>query len=182
LDTLAVNRHYFATASVPTVTDLQDIADAYHSWWIASLQAVVTAVWSLVDVTCRSMNEAEGLEIHHTDGLPSPGLASATDSEAFSIAYTITWQTGLVGRSARGRTYGIGLPRSMHNETRLHDTDQANLNVRWNNLLSIMETAGHAMQVVSFQDSSGPRTEGRALPVIDGQVRFPLASQRRRLS
>jgi hypothetical protein len=99
------------------------------------------------------------------------------------VTYTVTWSTGLIGRSARGRTYGVGLYGSQYeNENRLKAVTQASMQTRWSNLLAIMETAGHALQVVSFQEGGVPRAEGRALPVLAANVRFPLATQRRRVS
>lgn len=178
----AQNVFYHATASVPTETDLTDIGDAWGSLWTEFMVTSVAPQWNLLSITLRAMNEAEGLEIIFADGFP---IAGTNPQPAYpnNVSYTVTWQTGLVGRSARGRTYGIGLPvGSTVNDNRLADATQSGLNNNWNNIREGFETAAHAIQVVSFMEGGVPRTEGRKLPALVAQVRFPIATRRSRLS
>jgi hypothetical protein len=179
---VAENVMYFATSSAPTETDLTDLGDLFHTWVLDSLAPVLSTNWSVVGVILRAMNEEEGLEINFTDGFPIAGGASGP-AAPLQAAYTITWSTGLVGRSARGRTYGLGIVNgSIVNGNRLSDAAQAAYQLRWEALRADFATAGHALQVVSFVDAGVPRTEGRKLPALATNVRFPLATQRRRLA
>jgi hypothetical protein len=180
--TVAQNVLWCATTSVPTETDLDEIGTDLVTWVNAGYLSVVTDNWTLTDIVLRAMNEEEGLEVDFLDGLPAnatSGLAQTPNQ----VSYTTTLSTGIVGRSARGRIYGLGLPATyVESNKRLTDAGQALLQSSIANMLDILATDGHALQVVSFTDGGVPRAEGRALPVLAMNVRFPLATQRRRLS
>jgi hypothetical protein len=178
----AINRFYCATAGVPTATDLEEIGDALYDVWVAQVMENVTENWSLTGIHVRAMNEEEGLQFIDENSYPIVGERSAAVNPANQVSYTVTWGTGLVGRSARGRSYGVGLPNDFHDGVRLSDTGQGLLQANWNLVRTAMETAGHALQVVSFIDGGVPRAEGRALAALTSTVRFPLATQRRRLA
>ena len=70
----------------------------------------------------------------------------------------------------------------MQDRKRLTDAHRAALQVTYSNILENWATEGHALQVVSFSEAGVPRTEGRKLVITGCNVRFPLATQRRRLS
>jgi len=178
---VAQNVFYCATAGTPTETDLTEIGDAFGTWLEESWRSAHSQAWKAIGIVLRSMSEEEGIEINFTTGFPYVG--TLTDAPVpDQVAYTITWGTGLVGRSARGRTYGIGLvPNQTVNHAQLSDATQAALTERWGNLLTVLSDAGHALQIVSFVEAGVPRTEGRKLPALSANARFPLATQRRRL-
>lgn len=179
---VAENIHYFATSSVPTETDLTDIGDLLHTWLLDSLMPVVSDGWSALGVQLRAMNEEEGIALNYTDGFPIAGEATGAVAPN-NVSYTVTWSTGLIGRSARGRSYGLGIVNaSIVSGNRLSDAARAAYQLRWEALRADMATAGHALQVVSFFEGGVARTEGRALPALATNVRFPIATQRRRLS
>lgn len=178
----AQNRFYFATLGVPTTTDLEEIDEALYNVIAAQLMARVSGYWQLNGMTHRAMNEAEGIQLVSAQTFPLVGTFAATEMEAAQVTYTVTLSSGLVGRSARGRIYGIGLWNQAADGNRLQTAAQADLQVAWSAVVNAMETAGHAMQIVSFAEGGVPRAAGRPLPVLSAAVRFPLATQRRRLS
>jgi len=179
---VAQNVLYCASTDPIGLTDLEDIGLVFHEWLEASLMPVVTTNWSAIGVFLRDMSVAEGDEILYDLDFPVPGTDAGTQVP-LQVAYTVTWNTGLVGRSARGRTYGVGLTAGeIEDNTRLKDIAQAAFQTNWDALRALMETNGHALQVVSFQEGGVPRAAGRPLPVLSTNVRFPLATQRRRLS
>lgn len=180
--TVAQNILWCATASVPTETDLNEIGTDIVTWLNAGYLSVVTDNWTAEQIVCRAMNEEEGIELVFTDGLPANATSGAGQTPN-QVSYTTTLSTGIVGRSARGRIYGIGLPSTyVVGGKRLTDAGQAVLQSSISNLMGILSADGHALQVVSFIDGGVPRSEGRALPVLAMNVRFPLATQRRRLT
>jgi len=179
---LAINRLYCATASVPTMTDLEEIGDALYDVYVAQIIPDMSSWAQLDGIRVRAMNEEEGLFFEDTNSYPQPGGNVSSSPTGAQVTYTVTLNTGLVGRSARGRVYGVGLPPGGFTTNRLTDAEQAALQDGWNAVASAMETAGHALQVVSFQEGGVLRTEGRPLPVVSVNVRFPVATQRRRLS
>lgn len=180
--TVAQNILYCATAGVPTEDDMNEVGDAIVTSLNASLFSTITSNWTLTEIAIRAMNEAEGIEISYLDGLPANATDGATQTPN-QVSYTVTLNTGLVGRSARGRLYGVGVPLpAVEANKRLSSAGQAAIQSGWENMRAGLESAGHALQVVSFQEGGVFRTEGRALSVLSVNVRFPLATQRRRLS
>lgn len=179
---IAENVLYFATSSVPTETDLSEVGDMLGDWIRDSWAANVSNIWSAVGINLRAMNEAEGLEMAYNTGFPHVGGDTATPAPN-NVAYTVTLSTGLVGRSARGRVYGFGLRNAnVLTGNRLSDAAQTTFQASWTALRLSAQDAAHAWQVVSFQEGGVLRTAGRPLPVLSVNVRFPLATQRRRLS
>jgi hypothetical protein len=179
---VAENVFYHATTGVPTMSDLNDIGDLWGSLFAEALVTNTSPEWNLLSVTLRAMNEAEGIEINYSDGFPFAGT-NPSSAAPNNCSYTVTWGTGLVGRSARGRTYVIGMPiNSIAQGNRLVDASQAAFQNSWDIVREGFATGGHAIQVVSFIEGGVPRAEGRALPALACAVRFPLATRRSRLT
>ena len=177
----AQNRLYLAAATVPTSTDLDEIDDALYDVVVAQYCEVMSHFWAFQGMTHRAMNEEEGLQLISAQAYPIEGRISDSEQEAAQVCYTVTLNTGVIGRSARGRVYGVGMPNNYADGARLETGGQSNLQSAWELVLSAMETAGHAIQVVSFQEGGVFRSEGRPLSVLSVSVRFPIATQRRRL-
>lgn len=179
---IAINRHYAATISVPTETDLEDIADIYVTNFLENMVGAMESNWSLTGVVTRAMNEEFGIEFVRTADLPIDG-SIGTGRLPNQVSYTITWLTGLVGRINRGRTYGVGLPGSFVavGQKRLTDAGQSGLGGAWDALRAAMEIGGHGLQVVSLSEGGIPRTAGVSTPILSSRCNFPLATQRRRL-
>lgn len=179
---LAQNNFWCALTDPPTTEGLTEIGDALHDALQANWTEIAHNAWSIIGIRVRAMNEEEGLVVVDANTYPIPGLADDDVDTPGQASYTITLNTGLVGKSARGRIYGVGLPSGFQDGFRLIPTGQALMQAKWNLIHSAMETAGHALQVVSFVEDGIPRAAGRPLPVLSVSVRFPLATQRRRLS
>lgn len=177
---LAQNVFYHASATPITLAHMDEIGAAWQDWLVESWQGSASSTWAATQIAMRDMSVEEGISEVYTTDFPVAG-SIAEQALPNSVTYTVTWSTGLVGRSARGRTYALGVYGSQtEDNTRLKATVQASLETRWANLLAIMDAAAHAIQVVSFSEAGVPRTEGRPLPILAANVRFPLASQRRR--
>jgi hypothetical protein len=179
---VAENRIFCAVATVPTESDLEEIGDALYDVIVAQLIPNTSVSWKLTGIRVRAMNEAEGLVFDDTNSYPVDGGAADAVAPPSQVAYTVTLNTGLVGRSARGRIYGVGMPPVYQQGVRLTDAGQGALQSVWELIFDAMVTAGHSINVVSFIEGGVPRAEGRALPATSVSVRFPLATQRRRLS
>jgi len=179
---VAQNRLFCATSDPPVFSDLEEIGDALYDVVVAQLIPIMSSWAQLDGIRVRAMNEEEGLLFEDTNAYPVPGTLVSSAPTGAQVTATTTLNTGLVGRSARGRVYLVGIPPGGFTDNRLTDVYQGQLQTAWNAIVSAMETAGHALQVVSFFDGGVARTEGRPLPVLSATARFPLATQRRRLS
>jgi len=179
---IAINRLYCGNTDPQTVESLEEITDALYDVWAAQIMPLTSDSWQLNGIRARSMAEEEGLQFVDENTYPVAGGVSDSPAQGSQVSYTVTLQTGLVGRSARGRVYGVGLPTAAQNGVRLTDAARSARQSAWTLVRTAMETAGHAINVVSFFEDGVARTEGRPLPIVSTNVRFPLATQRRRLS
>lgn len=179
----AQNVFWHATTGAPTLDAMEEIGSTWGELMTeAGIGPNTTSNWALSSVALRAMNEEEGMSLNYNGGMPISGT-NASPQMPDQVCYTITWSTGLVGRSARGRTYAIGIPgNAIENRNRLTTSAQASFNNTWGVVLESFATAGYALQVVSFQEAGIPRTEGRKLAILSQQVRFPLATRRSRLA
>jgi hypothetical protein len=180
---VAQNVFWHATVSAPTLADMEAIGATWGELMTeAGLVPTITNNWALSSVAMRAMNEEEGAQLTYASGMPISGTSTET-AVPDQVAYTVTWSTGLSGRSARGRTYMLGLPISaVENRNKLSVSARNNFNNAWGIVLDAFETEGHALQVVSFQEGGVPRSAGRKLPILSQNVRFPIATRRSRLS
>jgi hypothetical protein len=179
---VAENR-FFLFGGTPVVeTDLEEVCTTFIDVWDEALSGNCVAAWALEALIARDMSEEEGIQLVFTTGLPSVGT-NAGGAQPNQVTSTVTWETGLVGRSARGRTYTVGIPDTFIalGNRQLTPTAQGLLSTRWETFRTAFDTAGHALAVVSFSEGGVPRTEGRPLVVTSSRVPFPLATQRRRL-
>jgi len=180
--TVAQNRLYCFGGDPIVTDDLEEAGDAMLDAIVANIVPLTHGSWFLDAINVRALNEAEGLIYAVPGDFPYQGGDEGVLDPANQVSYTVTLNTGLIGRSARGRIYGVGMPPNFHNGVRLTDVAQGVLQPAWDLVREAMETAGHALQVVSFEEGGVPRSEGRPLSVLSTNVRFPLATQRRRLS
>lgn len=179
---VAINRLYCGIDTPATLEALEEVTEALYNVWVAQIIPNTSNNWFLAGIRARDMAVEEGLEYVDENTYPMGGTVSDGVGQGAQVSYTVTLNTGLVGRSARGRVYGVGLPTSYQDGHRVTDAAHAILQPAWNLVLSAMETAGHAINVVSFFEDGVPRAAGRPLPVVSVNVRFPLATQRRRLT
>jgi len=179
---LAVNRHYSQYTGDVDSTILELQATTYADYWSEVFAPLVELNWSLAGVVVRDMATEFGLEFNLTDGLPIDGT-SADGKLPNQVSYTVTWLTGFVGRSFRGRTYAVGLPSGSvaTGQKQLTSGAQGVYQDAWAGLLAAYNTAGHPLQVASLFEGGLPRTEGVTTPIVSARVNFPLATQRRRL-
>jgi len=178
----AVNRLYCGISTPATGASLTEVTEALYDVWVAQIMPTVIPQWSLISIIARDAQTAEGLEHEDTNSYPVAGTQDSVFGTPNQVSYTVTLNTGLVGRSARGRVYGVGLGSAYVDYTSLSTTGQTALQSAWELVRDAMITAGHAINVVSFQEGGVPRAAGRPLPCLSLQVRFPLATQRRRLA
>jgi len=179
---IAENRFFLFGGDPVDETDLEEVCSTYVDVWDEALSGNCVVAWSLEALIARDMTEEEGIQLVFTEGLPSAGT-NGGGAQPNQVTSTVTWETGLVGRSARGRTYTIGIPDTFIalGNRQLTSTAQGLLASRWETFREAFATSGHALAVVSFAEGGVARTEGRPLPATASRVPFPLATQRRRL-
>jgi len=179
---IAVNRHYMQISAAPDSAELGDVASAYLDWFVEQFAVGMENNWSLTGLSVRDMNVEDGFEFIQSSILPVNGTVGSGRLPN-QVSATVTWITGIVGRSFRGRTYVVGLPGSSvaTGQKRLTDVAQSDFQDRFNGLLTVLGEAAHPLVVVSLESGLVPREAGVSTLVASARMNFPLATQRRRL-
>lgn len=181
LGTVAQNRYFVSDGTSPSPTNIELATETFNTWWAENLRAATNASWTLNNITGRGMDTEFGLEIINTTDLPEAGSGTGA-AAAFQVSATITWLTGLVGRSFRGRTYFVGMAAAQALGNHLDSSFQAGIQTAFDALLELLDTAGFELGVVSFVSAGVPRTDGLFTPVTSARVNSQVHTQRRRLS
>jgi len=182
------NTLWFENAADPDSAALTTLAIAVRDWWDAELKPIVSSNVQLREVVATSMT---------TDSSP---IGSSTPAEADfggstanivpgNVTMSISFRTGLRGRSFRGRNYAVGLTEDQVTGNQFVTGLTALWQAAYFALIDAAATAGWQWVVVSrFSgvDDSGdpiPRAAGVTTPVIDVVVVDDnVDSQRRRLT
>lgn len=166
----------------PTEADLIEIAEVFAAWWNTDYRPLVQQFTSLqaIEVTDMSADDEEG--IVYTTGLPLAG-GNAGGALPNNVTICSKFNTGLTGRSRRGRSYFAGLPQGalQPDQQRITSTFQTQLQAAWADLRSSLITAGFEWVVASLYTDGAPRVTGVTTPITSATVNTALDSQRRRL-
>lgn len=161
---------------------LTDVAEAFIGWWEDSLKSLVAVGVSLVNVRVTKLDTNVSLGIEYATGLP---IASTMAQEQLpnNVTVAVKWLTGFRGRSFRGRSYMIGLPRGKVINNQLETAYHASLLTAWGNLVAAVATIGinYELVVVSRRHDNADRSFGISTPVVDAVIDTTVDSQRRRL-
>lgn len=182
------NTLWFQYDHSPDATELTDLASALKTWWVGAFgtNLVPSLVMNMIKITDQSI--ATGLGIEYTTGLPVAGTASG-DGMPGGTAACISFNTGLRGRSARGRNYVMGMPKSVTTLSTLDSGWMAAITGAYNALPAALPTPGPQWVVASRFSGVDPLT-GDPIPRVTGITNVILSaafadnsvdSQRRRL-
>lgn len=176
-----INKHHFINTAGWDEGSLNNLGTAVRTWWNDEMKALVTNDVSLVEIEAVDLTDGSGLGITVQTGLPIAGTNSQ-DGYPNNVTVAIKKGTGLVGRSFRGRTYHIGLPKESIVANTLTPTMVTSLRDAYDALKEPLGVAIPVDMCVLSEVSNGvPRTAG-ICTVVTGIGVDPVAdSQRRRL-
>lgn len=167
-----------------SVTKMDTLAAILVSWWETYMAPTQPASVALRQITLRDMSVETGVEVVFTTGLPlvgeSPGVPLPN-----SVTVAIKLNTGLGGRSYRGRQYIVGLTELNLNADRNTITDGTvtYFTEAYDQLIAEVEadyTPG--LVVASFSHDNALRTTAELTKVINAKFTDNvLDTQRRRL-
>jgi hypothetical protein len=173
----------FRTGSTVTLTDLNDLGAGIASWWDTDMQPLMTAGYTLNRIKLRDMSAENSFVVDWVGILPLTGTM-AGNSMPSSVAWSLKKQTGLAGRSFRGRIYHMGMGEAEVVGNYVDATYATSVLNAWNDLMEQLDETGNGFQlvVVSTFANGAPRTAGVATNVT-GIVHVDLRvdTQRRRL-
>lgn len=181
-ESVSVNVFGAELAGGYTLTDLENLADA--------VDAVVVADWLpaqvedavYVSTTVRGLAAENDLEAVNTDGAGGGGLIEI--GSPGNVTFAVKKVSGKTGRSARGRTYWIGMQRSglTANLNRMDASAAAAIVGAVDALRAGIVTEGWAPVIISRFSGGVKRAQGVTFTWIDSvSVDLNVDSQRRRL-
>lgn len=182
----AENVFYVSSPEAAWTSDsLMTLANVFKTWDSAHLSTVRAAGAALTQVKCRDMTVESGPE---ASLIVAPSQNGTVNGGAMpdNVTLAVKWLTGVAGRSHRGRTYHVGMPKAWQDT----NTDsipgvQANLIVdAYNALITAVDaTAGQILVQVSRQENKVPLSPANTHPINMAAVAdLHFDSQRRRLA
>lgn len=181
------NTMYFENTEPWTIAEIGIFLDGLNSIITEELMPLLSSSIQLFELVARLLDTASS--IGFTFSLPTPVSGGRADEMLPSnVTYTISFRTGLTGRSFRGRNYIPGLSvDSVDNNTIDADT-RTGLLAYYSAVKAYASEYGAPMVVVSRYsgiDADGdpiPRVTGVTTPIVSfGTADTTVDSQRRRL-
>lgn len=178
-----VNSLWFGKTGGFSGTDLSELAEAVFDWAEARLIPIMSQDVELLSVEARDMSSASAPVVEFFPPASVPGAVGAASMPG-GTAWTISFKTGLAGRSFRGRNYLFGFAEGDVTGNQISAAWAASALAAYVNLNADVNTAVAATHVVASRYSNGsPRVTGITTAVETyGFVDLFLDSQRRRLT
>lgn len=164
-----------------TATNLATAAAALASEWVTNMMTNFTNGYVFREVHAVDLTDATGPIATETTGAGTSG-GNSSDNEPGNVAFVVSLRTALRGRSFRGRTYMAGIRSSETTDNFLSPTRIASLVAGMESVMSVMDSAGWTLVIVSRFHNGIPRVTGVTEPVTTVlAVSNKVATQRRRL-
>lgn len=172
--------HVQSANSSWTSGELRDQAIAFRVWWDANIKAKVSVSTVLTHILGTSLHTQISPVYDLFDLMPIAGTGTGTPLPG-NVTIAVKWSTGNRGRSARGRTYHIGLCEEQVTGNLLDETFYTALLTAYQTLLSSINQGVMSMRVVSLWSNKVARTSGLATPITAASIESTVDTQRRRL-
>jgi len=177
---LVVNVFYLKKSTPIATIDITNAVASIKSWFTTYLKPHLGNSLSLVRVVARDMTVENGAVV---ESAVVPAIVGSLAEEPLSnnVALVVSFKTGLVGRSLRGRVYMPGLTENQLTGNDVTTGAATGLVTGWSNLNSFVGAQGFALQVASFRNNGAPRVSALLTPVTNYNVTTRVDTQRRRL-
>lgn len=178
----AENTMWYSTSSPITTTALEELAAEWYDRWDTNVAALQSASVQLAQIRVTSMESQFAPQVEYTTSLPAAGQYVAAAILPSNVTLTCTFQTGLRGRSRRGRNFWIGTPEDKvvgDQCTLAYAEAIEDAYAFFNDIVATGATYQHC--VASRQENNVVRTTGLLTPVSTYRVDTTIDSMRRRL-
>jgi len=176
------NVHHVKYAGDGDAAELAAIADIYNTWEIDTLMPLLSSALTYRGIEVRDLAVPAGAIGVAVPEAPIDGSITE-DSLPGGTAFVISLRSGLAGRSARGRTYVAGIPISKKTGNQVVGSFASDLVSAFNDLIALLEAAGHFLVVVSRFAELVERVVPATFTITTATaVDTNLDSQRRRLN
>jgi hypothetical protein len=149
--------HYENSLGSWTAALLADLALQLVTWWDTSMQPLMTGSVHLERVRLRDITVQNGIVAEYTTGLPLTGSRAGASMPA-NVALSVKKNTGLAGKSFRGRVYQFGMAEGDVTVNTVETAYVTPLLAAWNEaLLLIGASADYVMVLASKYSGNAPR-------------------------
>lgn len=176
------NVYHFHSSTAWDASSLDALANDVEAWWAANLAPLVHTGVTLTSIHARDISTQTGAEVDETYSVSGSNVGLPLPNNA---TLCVTMQTGLAGRSLRGRSYLVGLNANYlsSDKNQITPTAASAIVAGYDAMITGVTTNSSILSVVSFRSGNAWRTTALVTPVL----RFHLAdfyvdSQRRRLA
>lgn len=170
------------TGASPTGADMDAIAALLEAWEHNTAISLRSSGVALTKIRVRDLTVQGGLVKEYTPTTAVTGTGTQPPAPG-NVTAAVKWQTGLGGRSHRGRTFHIGLASNLIVGNQLTTAMQAAMLSGYNDLHGrIVAVSPLIHVVVSYSHNKFWRTTAENTPITTCSVDINLDSQRRRLT
>lgn len=172
----------FGTSGPLTPADLVKAANDVGSSFVTNLEVPLSSDVGVLEVRARDLTTQFGAGVV-VPWTGNGGTGAATPLPPGS-SVVVTWTTGFVGRSFRGRSFLMGLPEGLADEEgRIAGATHTTLVGAAGDFIQDLSPgtlSAAQLSICSKFTANAPRGAALVTPVIDRQVRVHIHSQRRR--
>jgi hypothetical protein len=182
LTSFAENIYHVRSEGVVGSGMLEDLAAEFYNWWNSDVKAFVSEDVTLQSIKLRDLTSEFAAFYERSAGLPLDGTL-ASPVLPFNVTPCVSWGTGLTGRSARGRTYHVGLSEVQALGGLLTDSAHDALLGAYAGLVDRIIDMGQDLNLCVLQrvEDGVPLADAIGRDIITTAIDLALDSQRRRL-
>lgn len=174
--------HYESTINPWTVALLDDLGNMLRAWWVAEMQANVTNQVTLNRIRLRDITTANSAIYDYSTSLPVSGTLTGQAMPA-NVAFSIKKNSGLAGKSFRGRVFQFGFNEADVDGNNLGAGRANSYVAAWNEArLLIGGMADYGMVICSKFSQNAPRAVAVSTDVTSfSYANLQIDTQRDRL-
>lgn len=172
--------HVQSANSSWTSAELHDMCALIANWWNTNIKSIVSSATIVTHILGTSLHTQISPVYDYFTGMPMTGT-KPIDPLPGNVTIAVKWSTGNRGRSARGRTYHVGLCEDQVTLNQIDESFYTTLLTAYQTLLSDINQGVMSMRVVSLWSNKVRRTTGLAIPITSASIEKTVDTQRRRL-
>lgn len=172
--------HVQSANSSWTTSELTDLSSLFKTWWDTNLKPLVGVYTVLTMIRSTSLHSQVSPKVEYLTGLPITGTGTGVSMPG-NVTVAVKWVTGNRGRSARGRTYHIGLCETQVTLNEIDESVYTDLLDAYQALLTAVNVGVWSLRVVSLWSNKVKRTEGLTYAITGCGIEKTVDTQRRRL-
>lgn len=175
------NVFHVITPNAINAAELDAIQEIFKDWYEVYLSYLQHVSVSLVKYVVTDASEQFGVGKEYPPGLVYQGQGTNSPALPNSVSLAIRWNTGLRGRSYRGRTFHVGMTEFMVVGNEVDALVLAEMLTYYRQLIDSLDASGRQLGVASRFQGGMPRSVGVITPILTVTADRVIDNQRRRL-